>query len=51
MSGFLLQFIDNQTLYYHNGETYGSSGDVIIVPTKMIGTAILSKDNASNQLA
>lgn len=48
--GWGIHSINNETVYFHNGGTYGSSSIVIIVPTKNIGVAILSNNCDEGQL-
>ncbi|WP_160114222.1 serine hydrolase [Aquimarina sp. AU119] len=48
--GWGIHTIQNETMYFHNGGTYGSSSIVLIVPSKMIGVAILSNNSSEGQL-
>lgn len=48
--GWGIYTIDNETVYFHNGGTYGSSSIVIIVPSKMIGVEILANNNAESKI-
>ena len=48
--GWGIYEVENETVYFHNGGTYGSSSIVIIVPAKSVGIAILSNNNSNGQL-
>ncbi|RZS93581.1 serine hydrolase domain-containing protein [Aquimarina brevivitae] len=48
--GWGIHKIKDETVYFHNGGTYGSSSIVIIVPTKNTGVAILSNNSDEGQL-
>lgn len=48
--GWGIYSINNETVYFHNGGTYGSSSIVIIVPTRNIGLAILSNNSDEGQI-
>ncbi|WP_394973835.1 serine hydrolase domain-containing protein [uncultured Croceitalea sp.] len=48
--GWGIHTIKNVTIYFHNGGTYGSSSIVVIVPSKMVGVAILSNNSSEGQL-
>lgn len=48
--GWGIHTINSETVYFHNGGTYGSSSIVIIVPTKKIGVALLSNNSDEGEL-
>ncbi|WP_274474577.1 serine hydrolase domain-containing protein [Mangrovimonas aestuarii] len=48
--GWGIYKVENETVYFHNGGTYGSSSIVIIVPEKSVGIAILSNNSSDRQL-
>ena len=48
--GWGIYEVENETVYFHNGGTYGSSSIVIIVPAKSVGIAILSNNSSDGQL-
>jgi CubicO group peptidase (beta-lactamase class C family) len=48
--GWGIHQIKNETVYFHNGGTYGSSSIVIIVPSKNSAVAILANNNLEGQL-
>ncbi len=47
--GWGIHKIKNETVYFHNGGTYGSSSIVILIPSKNSAVAILA-NNADNQV-
>lgn len=47
--GWGIHKIKNETVYFHNGGTYGSSSIVILIPSKNSAVAILA-NNADNKL-
>ena len=48
--GWGIYQIDNETVYFHNGGTYGSSSIVIIVPSKNAAVAILANNALEGDL-
>lgn len=48
--GWGIHKVKNETLYFHNGGTYGSSSIVIIVPSKKSAVAILANNSTESQL-
>jgi CubicO group peptidase (beta-lactamase class C family) len=47
--GWGIHTIEGETVYFHNGGTYGSSSVVLIVPSKNVGVALLA-NTATNEL-
>lgn len=48
--GWGIHKIKNETVYFHNGGTYGSSSIVIIVPSKKSAVAILANNSSEGEL-
>lgn len=48
--GWGIHKIKNETVYFHNGGTYGSSSIVIIIPSKNSAVAILANNNSESEL-
>jgi CubicO group peptidase (beta-lactamase class C family) len=48
--GWGIHKVKNETVYFHNGGTYGSSSIVIIVPSKKAAAAILANNNTESEL-
>jgi CubicO group peptidase (beta-lactamase class C family) len=48
--GWGIHKIKNETVYFHNGGTYGSSSIVIIVPSKQAAVAILANNSTESEL-
>jgi CubicO group peptidase (beta-lactamase class C family) len=48
--GWGIHKIKKETVYFHNGGTYGSSSMVIIVPSKKAAVAILANNSTESQL-
>lgn len=48
--GWGIHKIKSETVYFHNGGTYGSSSIVIIIPSKNSAVAILANNNSESEL-
>ncbi len=48
--GWGIHQIKDETVYFHNGGTYGSSSIVILIPSKNSAVAILANNNSENEL-
>jgi CubicO group peptidase (beta-lactamase class C family) len=48
--GWGIHKIKNETVYFHNGGTYGSSSIVILIPSKNSAVAILANNNSESAL-
>jgi CubicO group peptidase (beta-lactamase class C family) len=48
--GWGIYKIKNETVYFHNGGTYGSSSIVIIIPSKNSAVAILANNSTESEL-
>lgn len=48
--GWGIHTIKNETVYFHNGGTYGSSSIVIIIPSKNSAVALLANNSTDSEL-